>query len=65
MIEDIKSDVVVFTDGSVKYGSNYGWAFIARDGLTSVRVMEKSGATEMTTSIMYMEVVAITEAFRW
>ena len=33
--------------------------------MTLVRVMERSGATEMTTSSMHMEVVAITEAFRW
>ena len=33
--------------------------------MTLVRVMERLGATEMTTSSMYMEVVAITEAFRW
>ena len=57
--EDRKGDVVVFTNGSVKRGSK------SRDRLTLVRVMEKSGATEMTTSSMYMDFVAITEAFGW
>ena len=33
--------------------------------MTLIREMERSGATEVTTSSMYMEVVAITEAFRW
>lgn len=35
------------------------------DGVTLVSVLEKSGATKTTTSSMYMEVVAITETFRW
>ena len=56
---------MVFTDGSVKRDSKSGWAFTARAGVTLVRVMERSGSSEMTTSSMYMEVVAITEAFRW
>ena len=41
MTEDRKGDVVVFTDGSVKRGSKFGWQFNARDGVTLVRVMEK------------------------
>ena len=58
-------DVVIFTDGSVKRGTKSGWAFSARDGDSLIRVMERSGATEVTTSSMYMEVVAITETFKW
>ena len=37
----------------------------ARDRVRIVSVMEKSVVTEMAMSIMYLEVVAITEAFRW
>ena len=68
LIEEYRrpNDVVVFTDGSVVRGTKSGWAFSARDGeTTEVTVMEKSGATEVTTSSMYMEVVAITEALKW
>ena len=67
LIEEYRrpNDVVVFTDGSVVRGTKSGWAFSARDGETTVTVMEKSGATEVTTSSMYMEVVAITEALKW
>ena len=53
--EDSKGDVVVFTDGLVKCGSKSGWAFTAMDGVTLVRVMEKSGATEVTMPSMYLK----------
>ena len=49
----------MFTDGSVVS------AFSARDGDTTVSVREMSGATEVTTYSMYMEVIAITESLKW
>ena len=55
----------MFTDGSVVRGTKSGWAFSARDGDSLVRVREMSGATEVTTSSMYMEVIAITESLKW
>ena len=48
-------DMVVFTDGSVVLGTKSAWAFSARDGDMTVSVREMSGATEVTTSSMYME----------
>ena len=55
-----ESDVVNFTDGSVRRGQKSGWAFSARvDGRI---VKEKSGAFQCTTSSMVMEVKAISEA---
>ena len=67
LIEEYRrpGDVVVFTDGSVVRGTKSGWAFSARDGDSLVRVREMSGATEVTTSSMYMEVIAITESLKW
>ena len=60
-------DKGIFSDGSVKRGTKSGWTFYARDGDSTVNVMERSGATEVTTSsiYIYMEVVAITETFKW
>ena len=55
----------MFTDGSLVRGTKSGWAFSARDGDSLVRVREMSGATEVTTSSMYMEVIAITESLKW
>ena len=56
-------DAVIFTDGSVQRGRKSGWAFSARvDGRV---VEEASGAFELTTSSMVMEVKAISEALQW
>ena len=52
-------DAVCFTDGSVKRGEQSGWAYSVRVG--GVTVAEKSGAVELTTSSMSMEIKAITE----
>ena len=61
-ISEISSpeDAIIFTDGSVRRGVKSGWAFSVR---VSGRVIaEKSGAVELTTSSMAMEVKAVTEA---
>ena len=56
-------DVVVFTDGSVKRGIKSGWGFtIRKSGVTQ---HEASGAIELTTSSMIMEIKAITEALKY
>ena len=52
-------DAVCFTDGSVKRGEQSGWAYSVRVG--GETVAEKSGAVELTTSSMSMEIKAITE----
>ena len=53
-------DAIVFTDGSVKRGVRSGWGFTIRiEGQT---VHEASGAINLTTSSMIMEIKAITEA---
>ena len=53
-------DAIVFTDGSVKRGVKSGWGFTIRiEGQT---VHEASGAINLTTSSMVMEIKAITEA---
>ena len=65
IIEEVSGtgDAVAFTDGSVQRGVKSGWAFTIRvDGQT---VGEGSGAVEVTTSSMQMEVKAITEALRY
>ena len=56
-------DAVVFTDGSVKRGEKSGWAFTVR--VNGKTVAEGSGAVELTTSSMAMEIKAITEALRY
>ena len=53
-------DAIVFTDGSVKRGVKSGWGFTIKiEGQT---VHEASGAINLTTSSMVMEIKAITEA---
>ena len=54
---------MVFTDGSVKRGVKSGWAYTVR--VDDEVIAEGSGAVEMTTSSMLMEVKAITEALRY
>ena len=56
-------DAVVFTDGSVQRGVKSGWAFTIR--VNGETVAEGSGAVDLTTSSMLMEVKAITEALRY
>ena len=54
---------MVFTDGSVKRGIKSGWGFtIRKSGVTQ---NEASGAIELTTSSMIMEIKAITEALKY
>ena len=36
-----------------------------RDGETTVSVKEKSGATEVIPSSMYMEIIGIIESLKW
>ena len=57
------SDVVIFTDGSVKRGVQSGWGFSAR--CRSKIIMEQSGAYSATTSSMRMEEQAATKALEW
>ena len=47
-------DAVVFTDGSVQRGVKSGWAFTIR--VNGETVAEGSGAVDLTTSSMLMEV---------
>ena len=57
------NDAVVFTDGSVKRGEKSGWAFtVCVKGET---IAESSGAVDMTTSSMLMEIKAISEAMKY
>ena len=57
-----ESDSVVFTDGSVKRGEKSGWAYTVR--VQGETVAEGSGAVEITTSSMLMEIKAISEALK-
>ena len=54
---------MVFTDGSVKRGIKSGWGFTIRIGGETQH--EASGAIELTTSSMIMEIKAITEALKY
>ena len=54
------NDAIVFTDGSVKRGEKSGWAYTVR--VKGETIAEGSGAVEMTTSSMLMEIKAISEA---
>ena len=65
IIDDVScpEDAIVFTDGSVKRGERSGWAFTIR--INGQTVAEGSGAVEITTSSMMMEVKAITEAMKY
>ena len=56
-------DAVVFMDGSVQRDVKSGWAFTVR--VNGATVAEDSGAVNLTTSSMLMEVKAITEALRY
>ena len=53
----------VFTDGSVKRGEKSGWAFTVR--CRGETVGEGSGAVEVTTSSMVMEIKAVTKALKY
>jgi len=56
------SDLVIFTDGSVKRGIKSGWGYTVR--VDGEMINEASGASELTTSSMVMEIKAITEALQ-
>ena len=58
-----EGDAVIFTDGSVQRGIKSGWAYTVR--VNGETVAEGSGAVEITTSSMLMEVKAVTEALRY
>ena len=58
-----ENDAVVFTDGSVKRGEKSGWGYTVR--VNDLVLAEGSGAVEITTSSMQMEIKAITDALRW
>ena len=49
-----EGDAVIFTDGSVQRGIKSGWAYTVR--VNGETVAEGSGAVEITTSSMLMEV---------
>ena len=55
-------DAIVFTNGSVKRGEKSGWAFTVR--CRGETVGEGSGAVEVTTSSMVMEMKDVTEALK-
>ena len=57
------SDLVIFTDGSVKRGIKSGWGYTVR--VDGEMINEASGASELTTSSMVMEIKAITEALQY
>ena len=61
--ESRPGDAVIFTDGSVLRGTKSGWGYSAR--VNGQNVKEDSGAFQLTTSSMDMEVKAITQALRW
>ena len=54
---EIPGGAVIFTDCSVVRGVMSGWTFTAREN--GHTVMERSGASDITTSSMSMEVRAI------
>ena len=58
-----EGDAVIFTDGSVQRGVKSGWAYTVR--VNGETVVEGSGAVDITTSSMLMEVKTITEALRY
>ena len=58
-----EGDAVIFTDGSVQRGIKSGWAYTVR--VNGETVAEGSGAVDITTSSMLMEVKAVTEALRY
>ena len=58
-----EGDAVIFTDGSVQRGVKSGWAYTVR--VNGETVAEGSGAVDITTSSMLMEVKAVTEALRY
>ena len=49
-----ENDAVVFTDGSVKIVEKSGWGYTVR--VIDLVVAEGSGAVEITTSSMIMEI---------
>ncbi len=58
-----EGDAVIFTDGSVQRSIKSGWAYAVR--MNGETVAEGSGAVDITTSSMLMEVKAVTEALRY
>ena len=53
-------DVVIYTDGSVIRHRRSSWAFTAQ--VQGITVHEDSGAYELITSSLTMEVMAVTKA---
>ena len=56
-------EVIIYTDGSVLRGEKSGWAYSAAQHYITLK--EDSGATNITTSSMSVEIKAITEALKW
>ena len=56
-------EVIIYTDGSVLRGERSGWGFSAARHYITLK--EGSGATNLTTSSMCVEIKAITEALKW
>ena len=56
-------EVIIYTDGSVLRGERSGWGFSASRHYITLK--EGSGATNLTTSSMCVEIKAITEALKW
>jgi len=52
----------VYTDGSVTKDQS-GWGFTVKQGATTIH--EDSAAYTVSTSILTMEVEAVTRALRW
>ena len=54
---------IIYTDDSVLRGERSGWGFSASRHYITLK--EGSGATNLTTSSMCVEIKAITEALKW
>ena len=62
--ENCRADkIIIYIDGSVLRGERSGWAYSAARHYITLH--EGSGATNLTTSSMCVEIKAITEALKW
>jgi ribonuclease HI len=58
-----ENDIIIFTDGSVVRHVQNSWAFTTQVGARTVH--EDNGAFYHITSIMTIEVMAVTKALSW